>query len=55
MTCKHVFKGMANGVVCVKCGKRLSHDEYVKSLQPKEKGVKEKSKKEVTNLSSEGN
>lgn len=36
MACKHEFKGHCNGVTCMKCGIKMTHDEYVKSLKQKE-------------------
>lgn len=38
MNCKHEFKGHANGVTCMKCGKTMTHSEYVRST--KRKGAK---------------
>lgn len=38
MNCKHEFKGHADGVTCMKCGKTMTHSEYVRSM--KRKGVK---------------
>lgn len=43
--CKHEWQGNADGVVCVKCGKKLSHDDFVAlTSAPKEKKTAKKKK-----------
>ena len=32
MECDHVFKGHADGVTCMRCGLRMSTDEYMAYL-----------------------
>lgn len=34
--CKHEWIGTADGVHCAKCGKHLSHDEYLALFEVKE-------------------
>ena len=40
MKCEHVFKGHAEGVTCMRCGLRMTTDEYMAYLgtpeEPKE-------------------
>ena len=40
MMCEHVFKGHAEGVTCMRCGLRMTTDEYMAYLgtpeEPKE-------------------
>ena len=40
MECEHVFKGYAQGVTCMRCGLRMTTDEYMAYLnapeEPKE-------------------
>ena len=40
MECKHIFKGHAQGVTCMRCGLRMATDEYMAYLgtpeEPKE-------------------
>ena len=40
MECDHVFKGHAEGVICMRCGLRMTTDEYMAYLstteEPKE-------------------
>ena len=40
MECDHVFKGHADGVTCMRCGLRMTTDEYMAYLgtqeEPKE-------------------
>ena len=40
MKCDHVFKGHAEGVTCMRCGLRMTTDEYMAYLstteEPKE-------------------
>ena len=40
MECEHVFKGHAEGVTCMRCGLRMTMDEYMAYLgtpeEPKE-------------------
>lgn len=40
MKCKHVFQGNSEGVVCMKCGYAMNHDEYVKTLRKEGKNEK---------------
>ena len=41
MMCDHVFKGHAEGVTCIRCGLRMTTDEFMAYLgtteEPKEK------------------
>lgn len=39
--CKHEFKGHDGGVTCIKCGLKMTTDEYLKSLKPKEETKQE--------------
>ena len=32
MECEHVFKGHADGVTCMRCGLRMTTDEYMAYL-----------------------
>ena len=32
MSCEHVFKGHADGVTCMRCGLRMTTDEYMAYL-----------------------
>ena len=32
MSCDHVFKGHADGVTCMRCGLRMTTDEYMAYL-----------------------
>ena len=32
MMCEHVFKGHADGVTCMRCGLRMTTDEYMAYL-----------------------
>ena len=32
MKCEHVFKGHADGVTCMRCGLRMTTDEYMAYL-----------------------
>ena len=32
MECEHVFKGYAQGVTCMRCGLRMTTDEYMAYL-----------------------
>lgn len=32
MECEHVFKGHAQGVTCIRCGLRMTTDEYMAYL-----------------------
>lgn len=34
MTCKHEFIGTPEGVKCIKCGYRMTAEEYGKSKKP---------------------
>ena len=47
MMCEHVFRGHAQGVTCMRCGLRMTTDEYMAYLgtpeEPKEE-PKEESK-----------
>ena len=40
MSCDHIFKGHAEGVICMRCGLRMTTDEYMAYLgtpeEPKE-------------------
>ena len=40
MKCDHIFKGHADGVTCMRCGLRMTTDEYMAYLgtpeEPKE-------------------
>lgn len=44
MECKHVWQGGKDGVVCLVCGKRLTHEEFIEWLS-KEKPKKKTKKK----------
>lgn len=48
--CKHIFKGHAGGVTCMKCGLEMTADEYAEFLNPteEEQTEEETSKKEGT-------
>ena len=37
MECEHVFKGYAQGVTCMRCGLRMTTDEYMAYLGTPEK------------------
>ena len=37
MECEHVFKGHADGVTCMRCGLRMTTDEYMAYLGTPEK------------------
>ena len=37
MSCDHVFKGHADGVTCMRCGLRMTTDEYMAYLGTPEK------------------
>lgn len=37
MICDHVFKGHAEGVTCMRCGLRMTTDEYMAYLGTPEK------------------
>ena len=45
MKCDHVFKGHAEGVTCMRCGLRMTTDEYMAYLgtpeEPKEEPKEE--------------
>ena len=45
MECEHVFKGHADGVTCMRCGLRMTTDEYMAYLgtpeEPKEEPKEE--------------
>ena len=45
MKCDHVFKGHADGVTCMRCGLRMTTDEYMAYLgtpeEPKEEPKEE--------------
>ena len=45
MECDHVFKGHAEGVTCMRCGLRMTTDEYMAYLgtpeEPKEEPKEE--------------
>ena len=45
MECEHVFKGHAEGVTCMRCGLRMTTDEYMAYLgtpeEPKEEPKEE--------------
>ena len=45
MSCDHVFKGHAEGVTCMRCGLRMTTDEYMAYLgtpeEPKEEPKEE--------------
>ena len=45
MMCEHVFKGHADGVTCMRCGLRMTTDEYMAYLGTPE-GPKEEPKEE---------
>lgn len=34
MDCNHVWQGVADSVVCTRCGLRLTREEWLKSLEP---------------------
>ena len=36
MECEHVFKGHAQGVTCMRCGLRMTTDEYMAYLGTQE-------------------
>lgn len=45
MECVHEWQGIKDGVVCLKCGKRLSAEEYRKlTAEPKPEPKKRKAK-----------
>ena len=44
--CKHEWQGNAEGVVCIKCGKKLTHEQYVDLTTPKEPKKTTKKKKD---------
>ena len=37
MMCEHIFKGHADGVTCMRCGLRMTTDEYMAYLGTPEK------------------
>ena len=45
MKCDHIFKGHADGVTCMRCGLRMTTDEYMAYLgtpeEPKEEPKEE--------------
>ena len=45
MMCDHIFKGHADGVTCMRCGLRMTTDEYMAYLgtpeEPKEEPKEE--------------
>ena len=49
MMCEHVFKGHAEGVTCMRCGLRMTTDEYMAYLgvpeEPKEPEAPKKPKR----------
>ena len=40
MACKHQWKGTSQGVECIRCGEKLTAEEYAASLAPKKKKKK---------------
>ena len=51
MMCEHVFRGLAQGVTCMRCGLRMTTDEYMAYLgtpeEPKEEPEALKKSKRV--------
>ena len=46
MECEHIFKGHADGVTCMRCGLRMTTDEYMAYLgTPEEPEVPKKPKR----------
>lgn len=44
--CKHEWQGVADSVVCIHCGLRLTREEYLEKLKPeKPKEAPKKTKK----------
>lgn len=43
--CNHIFKGHAEGVTCMRCGLRMSAEEYAAYLNPPPKDEPEAPKK----------
>ena len=44
--CKHYWRGYSEGVYCVKCGKKLTHDEYIALTEKKDEPKKTRKKKD---------
>lgn len=34
MDCNHVWQGVADDIVCTRCGLKLTREEWLKSLEP---------------------
>ena len=49
MKCDHVFKGHAEGVTCMRCGLRMTTDEYMAYLGTPEKPEAPKKPKRTKN------
>lgn len=46
MECEHIFKGHADGVTCMRCGLRMTTDEYMAYLGiPEEQEAPKKPKR----------
>lgn len=44
--CKHIFKGHANGVTCMRCGLEMTAEEYAEFLSSKEPDGDKKGKQD---------
>lgn len=45
MDCKHEWQGVADSVVCTRCGLKLTREEWLKSLEPEKPKPEPKPKK----------
>ena len=44
MDCNHVWQGVADDIVCTRCGLKLTREEWLKSLEPEKPEKPEKPK-----------
>ena len=45
MDCTHEWKGVADSVVCIHCGLKLTRDEWLRTLEPEKPKAAAKPKK----------